>query len=83
MFVKIMHFGSKITRIQVSDPGHMGPFVSKSFFSENFFQDYHQKVKQNPDQARHFFCFDLGQNCLQRLSADDPRKHIGRVRQFE
>ena len=26
-----------------------------------------------PDQARHFIGFDMGSNCLQRLSADDTK----------
>ena len=30
----------------------------------------------DPDQARHFVGPDLGQNCLQRLSADDTSKDL-------
>ena len=30
----------------------------------------------DPDQAQHFVGPDLGPNCLQRLSADDPSKPI-------
>ena len=40
-------------------------------FLEKFFQEYHQGVNLDPDQAQHFVGLDLGQNCLQRLSAED------------
>ena len=33
----------------------------------------------DPDQARHFVAPDLGQNCLQRLSADNNRKQRVKV----
>ena len=50
-------------------------FFSKSIFFEKFFQAYYQNVSLNSDQARHFVWPenvepDLGENCLQRLSAD-------------
>ena len=48
---------------------------SKSFFFENFFQEYHQSVKPFwSDQARHFVGPDLGLNCLQKLAAEDTSR---------
>ena len=32
----------------------------------------------DPDQAQRFVEHDLGQNCLQRLSADDTYRHLKR-----
>ena len=49
-------------------------FFSEIIFSKKFFHKHHQNVKifdLDPDQDRHFFCPDMGPNCMQRLSADD------------
>ena len=35
-----------------------------------------------PDQDLHFVCPDLGQNCLQRLSADDKGKELSHLYVF-
>ena len=46
-------------------------FEKKSF--RNTIPSDYQAV-WDPDQARRFVGFDLGPNCLQRLSADDTRR---------
>ena len=54
-------------------------FFSKFIFFKNFFQEYHQSVKQFGSRlGRHFVGPDLGPNCLQKLSADDHRRHIAK-----
>ena len=48
-------------------------FFKINFF-EKFFQEYHQSVNSlDPDQAGHSVGPDLGQSCLQRLSADNNK----------
>ena len=52
---------------------------SVDFFQHQFFFKILSGIPSvsnslDPDQARHFVVPDLGQNCLQRLSADNTRK---------
>ena len=49
-------------------------------FFEKFFQEYHQGVSLDPDQARCFIKPDLDQNCLNALllSADFFQNHLFR-----
>ena len=50
-------------------------FFSKSTFSKNSFRNtYRVSNRLDPDQAWHYVRPDLGQNCLQKLSADDTRR---------
>ena len=49
-------------------------FLSELNFSKNSFKNTIRVSNSlNPDQARLFVGPGLGQNCLQRLSADDTR----------
>ena len=53
---------------------------SKLLFSEKFFQEYNQSVKQlDPDQVRRSVGPDLGPYCLQMLSADDTSRQRVKV----
>ena len=67
---------------------HLLTFFNINLFKK-FFQDYYKCVKiykldkynvcvfykgLDPCQDRHFISPDLGQNCLQRLSADDKSR---------
>ena len=61
--------------------GSFSCFLSSAFFLQNHFFSKNSlrntiRVSNSldPDQARHFVGPDLGQNCLQRLSADDTRR---------
>ena len=45
-------------------------FFFKTNFFENFFQEYHQSVKQFESRP------ELGPYCLQRLSADDKELNL-------
>ena len=54
-------------------------FVVCDFFKIKFFDFFFRNTIKmsdslDPDQARHFVGLDLGQNCLQRLSADDTSR---------
>ena len=50
-------------------------FFSKLTFSKNSFRYTIKASKSlNPDQNRHYVGPDLGPNCLQRLSADNPHR---------
>ena len=40
------------------------------------FDEYHQSVSLNTDQARCFVGPDLGLNCLQRLATDNERNTL-------
>ena len=42
----------------------------------DFFNKIQVSNSLDPDQARHFVCSDLGQNCLQRLSAYKAGKQL-------
>ena len=48
-------------------------FVSKLTFKK-FLQEYHWRIRLNPDQAPHFVGPDLGPNCLQKKSADNTSR---------
>ena len=49
-------------------------FFQNLFFQKNSFRNT-SKVSNSldPDQARHFVGYDLGPDCLKRLSADDGK----------
>ena len=49
-------------------------FFFKIDFFEKFFQEYHQSVSLDPNQARHFVGPNLGPTCLQKLSADNTSR---------
>ena len=59
------------------------PFLSSTefFFKILFVSKFYRTTMRmsnilDPDQARHFVGPNLGPNCLQKLSANDPRRHI-------
>ena len=51
-------------------------FFKINLFLKNYFRNTIRVSNSlDPDQARHIVGPGLGPNCLQRLSADDTRKH--------
>ena len=51
-------------------------FFQNPFFQKNFRTTMRMSNSLDPDQARHFVGPNLGPNCLQKLSANDTRRHI-------
>ena len=61
----------------MSDPGPMGPQVSKLTFSKNSFRiSIRVSNSLDPDQHRRFFSPDLGSNCLQKLTVDNKGRDL-------
>ena len=61
-----------LTRIQVSDPGPIGPLVFKITFSKSYFKNtIWVSNSLVPDQARCDVEPDLVPDCLQNLSTDN------------
>ena len=58
-------------------------FFSKAIFSKTLFRiTIRGSISLDPDQAGHFIEPDLGQNCLQRISADETSRRnfiLGRL----
>ena len=55
---------------------HASVDVCCLFFSKNSFRNTIRKSNSlDSDQDRHFVGPDLGTNCLQRLSADEKKRH--------
>ena len=59
------------------------PFLSSTdfFFQNPFFSKFYRTTMRmsnslDTDQARHYVGPNLGPNCLQKLSANDTRRHI-------